>query len=143
MSIIDTATSKPVLISLPPAYHCTFRSADTSTIDLIKQLDTLLYGENTDGYIFQASSHAYENAKLYLEVTRGLMGRLFPEPEFVSDGEGGIDIEWANGARKVTLSCRGHNAQKDYIYWQENNEYGARDISLSRLIERLRWLTHA
>ncbi len=61
------------------------------------------------------------------------MGPLFLRPEFVPDGEGGIDIEWVNGDKKMTLSCRGSSTQNDYIYWEQGGEYEAKDISFSRL----------
>jgi hypothetical protein len=139
----DIATSKPILRPTAPVYQYVFSAGDTDTIDFINELDRLLTLENRDGYIFQASAYAYENAKRYIELCGAFFGGLFPQPEFVPDGEAGIDIEWANKNRRITISCRGNNAQNDYIYWQEGDRYDAVDITLSRLINSLNWLNGA
>ena len=73
------------------------------------------------------------------------MGHAFPLPEFISDGEGGIDIEWENGQKRVAISCRASADQRDCVYWREIGlgGYEARDVTLLRIIERLRWLSRA
>jgi hypothetical protein len=80
---------------------------------------------------------------VYLEAAASILGASFPVPEFVPDGEGGIDIEWSKNARRLTLSCRAYATHNDYLYWEEDGNYDARDITLSLLIERLRWLNNA
>jgi hypothetical protein len=141
------ATSRPLIAPPPQVYYGAFISADTSTIGLMrslnKELDTLLTLENCDGYIFQASQHAYENAKLYIEMGATFVGPLFRRPEFVPDGEGGIDIEWANGGKKMTLSCRGNDTKRDYIYWEKDGQYEAKDFTPIRLVNKLLWLDDA
>jgi hypothetical protein len=138
---LDIATTKPILAPLR-TYWGVFNSADTSTIGLIKELDKLLILENYDGYIFQASPYSHENAKRYIELW-STFRPLVPRPEFIPDGEGGIDIEWVSGNKKMTLSCRGRQDKKDYIYWEHNGEYDAKDFTLSRLLTRIDWLNHA
>src|SRR6266436_5560670 len=123
------ATVPAKILYPPPSAYRPFETAATDTLPYLRELRALLTAENADGYIFQAFPYAYEHANRYLEMASGIMGRLFPRPEFVSDGEGGIDIEWINGLKKVTLSCRRNDTQRDYIYWQENADYDARDFS--------------
>jgi hypothetical protein len=120
-----------------------FLPAATDTFALFRALDELLTLENTNGYTFQASEKAYRSAREYIEVASAELGSSFLEPEFVPDGEAGIDIEWNRAQRTLTLSCRGSGAQKDYIYWEENGSYEVKDASLSLLINRLEWLSQA
>lgn len=129
----------------PTAYHRRFNSGstDTDTPAVFPDLDALLVAENSNGYTFQASTYAYNHAKAYLEVARSILGRAFPQPEFISDGEGGIDIEWRRNTRTLTLSCRGNDFQRNYLYWEENGKYGAKDVSLTLLVTRLDWLNDA
>lgn len=141
----ETATtpSAPILSRPPAAYHQTFEIAATDTLGFLPQLNALLTVENANGYTFQASPYAYENAKSYVQIARAILGLSFISPEFIPDGEGGIDIEWNNDNRNVTLSCRGTDTQNDYIYWEEDGAYDARDASLALLIHRLNWLNYA
>lgn len=145
--MIADATTQPNKVTplAPPGgyYRTAFSSADTDSLSFQRELDALLAAENVDGYVFQSSIHAHKHAQAYLSRANRLLKDAFPRPELVSDGEGGIDIEWTKNARKVTLSCRGNSAQCDYIYWEENGEYDARDYSLLRLIHSLTWLIHA
>jgi hypothetical protein len=139
-----TDTIKVTPLAPPRGYFQTaFSSADTDSIPFRRELDALLTAENVDGYVFQPSIHAHRHAKAYLSVASRIMKQFFPRPELISDGEGGIDIEWTKNARKVSLSCRGTDAQSDYIYWEEGGNYDARDFALLLLIYRLNWLNHA
>jgi hypothetical protein len=143
--LADSTTATQIRHDALPAYHRRFSSGSTDegAPAEFPKLDALLTAENSDGYTFQASTYAYENAKAYLEAAQAIFGRAFPKPEFVSDGEGGIDIEWKHRTRSLTLSCRGNDSQHDYLYWEENDQYDAKDVSLGRLITRLDWLNDA
>jgi hypothetical protein len=99
--------------------------------------------ENANGYIFQASPKAYETAKAVVEFAHAALGTRFIRPEFMPDGESGIDIEWEHGPRNLTVSCRGRDRQTDFLYWEENGEYEGQDASLSLFLDRLNWLTNA
>src|SRR5437660_2457458 len=82
--------------------------------DFIGELEALLALGNANGYTFRATHHAYQNAKSYLENASAVMSTLFPRPSLTPDGEGGIDVEWTNRDREVTLSCRSGANQQDY-----------------------------
>lgn len=126
-------------------YRAAFCSADTDTVTFVPQLDALLTAENANGYTFQPTLYAYKHARNYLEVLSRISGRSLPQPDLVPDGEGGVDIEWENGSRRVAISCRANPDQKDCIYWREIGAggYEARDMNLLRVMERLRWLARA
>ena len=126
-------------------------AADTTTavatgdpvFQLFNKLDALLTLEDANGYVFRATPYAHQNAKLYLESIRFVLvsnSKLIPS--LTPDGEGGIDIEWDNGLRQITLSCRRADNQQDFIYWQQGDEYEARDATPELLRERLTWLVH-
>ena len=145
--LVDDAATRPTKVNplAPPGgyYESTFRSADTDSLSFEREISALLAAENVDGYIFQPSIYACRNAQAYLSRTSRIMKDKFRRPELISDGEGGIDIEWTKKNRKVTLSCRGTDTQRDYIYWEEGNFYDADDYTLLRMIYRLYWLNHA
>src|SRR6266404_6623902 len=96
----------PVKIQDAPAqnYSGSFRSASTNTSPFLSDLDELLTLENGNGYTFQASLRAHSHAEAYLEAATAILGDAFPFPEFIPDGEGGIDIEWTKNSRRLTLS---------------------------------------
>jgi hypothetical protein len=97
--------------------------------------------ENANGYEFRPTGYAYQHAKGYLK-TEGLRPLLrVSRPELIPDGEGGIDIEWEHGNRKLALSCRGRANQRDFIYWRENGgQYDGDEASPELLREKLSWL---
>jgi hypothetical protein len=131
------------------------RLSDTATItscavdrteEVLGELDALLRVENSNGYTFQASRHAYENARAYLESIRFSISSDFRyRPTLIPDGEGGIDIEWESGRKRVAISCRANQDQQDCIYWREvgAGNYEARDVSPDGLRDRLTWLFQA
>ncbi len=141
--MIGEATVPVPILKPPTPNYLLVAAASTSTTPFQSALDELLTLENVDGYTFQACLRARVHAELYLEAGTAIMGTDFPAPEFIPDGEGGIDIEWNRNQRTVTLSCRGNASQDDYIYWEENGEYEAKDATLTRLIHRLNWLNNA
>ena len=137
---VDTATRSPALFTPPPAYHLSFRSVSTDTIGFIRELDALLTLENYNGFRLQASSWAYENARRYLQNASDIM--VIPRPEMTPDGEGGIDIEWESQGRRLALSCRARENERDFISWREPaGRYDGREASHALLNERLDWLT--
>jgi hypothetical protein len=157
----DTIYARPASAGTGKGYDSVFRSDGfmvldllayriaglveiTDTIDFIDELDALLKAENTNGYTFCPTGWAYQNAKQALEQVSALMGRLFPTPSFIPDGEGGIDIEWERKGRKVSLSCRAGANQRDFIYWKENGgRYDGDEFSLDLLQDKLIWLNNA
>lgn len=143
----DATTNAPRMMPIAPAtgYHRRFSSADTDTIGFLRELDVLLTAENTNGYTFQPSLYAYHNARAYLQALSRVVGRSLPQPELIPDGEGGIDIEWENGQKRLAISCRARHDQRDCIYWRQLgvSGYEARDVTLLKMVERLRWLARA
>ena len=129
-----------MLCRTPPAYNQELGTAATDTISFRPQLDALLTARNAHGYTFQATTRAHGNTVSYLEKAKAILGRLFPSPDLMPDGEGGIDTEWVNGERNLTLSCRGRENQEDFIYWEENGEYDGDGASLGLLLNKLQWL---
>lgn len=137
---MEATTTPPILHRPAPTYHLVFRPASTDTIGFIKELDTLLTLENYNGFALQATPHAYENARRYLENASNVM--VLPQPDFTPDGEGGIDIEWENEGRRLALSCRAQGNQSDFISWREPGEqYDGEPASENLLKDRLDWLT--
>lgn len=122
-----------------------FAALDRKRVDSVfTELDALLQVDNANGYTFRASPDAHANARRYLQSIRFVMESkpyLFV-PSVIPDGEGGIDIEWENGLRRVAISCRAEGDQKDCIYWREigSGDYQARDVTPEWLHDRLKWL---
>lgn len=142
---MDAATATaPILLPQRPRYSVAFQPAETDTINFIRDLVALLTVENANGYTFQASLHAYERAKTYMRLLT-LFARPLPRPEFVPDGEGGIDIEWERGQKRLAISCRANPEQQDCIYWRDLDKggYEAGEITLGCMMDRMNWLRSA
>ena len=119
------------------AYNRRFHAATTTSIRLLRELDALLNLENHNGFTVQPTSHAYDNARRYLE---GVDRTVFPD--FTPDGEGGIDIEWEYQGRHLALSCRARENERDFVSWREAaGQYEGEPASQSLLNNRLSWLT--
>lgn len=127
------------VLSPPAAIYQPSEAASTDTIDIFKELTSLLTLENYNGLTIQASPYAYENARGYLESASSLM--RIPRPEFTPDGEGGIDIEWENQGRFLAINFSSAGGG-DFISWREpDGRYEGEPITEERLIEKLDWLT--
>lgn len=110
--------------------------------EALTNLDKLRSNVNRDGYIFRPTPYAHEHARDWTIIAFSRANAGVPAPDFIPDGEGGIDIEWMNGEREVTLSCRARPTLKgNYIYWQDADEYDAKGVSIFLLTDRLNWLT--
>ncbi|HUS11296.1 MAG TPA: hypothetical protein VMZ30_12590 [Pyrinomonadaceae bacterium] len=103
-------------------------------------IDDLERLERRSDYFFKPSKHAMRAAKFYIFETYALMGRAFPRPSFVLDGEKGIIIKWAKSGHTVRLNCLANESDDDYIYF-ENAEYDTEDnVTPEKLQNRLNWL---
>ena len=127
----DTTLEKPLIFP---------GDAALGLSETINQLESLLSNKNVNDYIFKPTHHAYERARRFLIEAHAIMGSHYSQPSIVPDGEGGIDIEWVRGGKEVLLCCRASEAQRDYIYYQEGEKYGAHDASVEYLRDRLNWL---
>ncbi len=133
-------TSTLLIISRPAVYHRSFGTAATDNVAIFRDLDSLLTLENYNGFNLQASPYAYENARQYLENASNRM--TIPHPEFTPDGEGGIDIEWENQGRRLALSCRASDCDRDFISWRElGGRYDGSPATQHLLNQKLDWLT--
>jgi hypothetical protein len=109
----------------------------TTLQSIIDDLDRL---NRRADYSFRPSKHAKRSARFYILETYARMGRAFPRPSFVLDGERGIVIKWERGGHTVRLNCFGDPRENDYIYF-ENNEYDTEDdVTPNSLQKRLIWL---
>lgn len=109
---------------------------------IVNDINELSKEEDHDGYIFVPTPHARKSAKGFIaEVYRQTEGRL-PRPRVVSDGKGGIIMEWRNGADVVKLGCVAEDTRRDYIYYKRGNLYDVVDASVEDLIKWLDWLNH-
>jgi hypothetical protein len=142
MPLCEPVTTAPLKIISRPlsAYHRSFGTAATDNVAILRELDSLLTLENYNGFSVQASPYAYENALLYLENASNRM--TIPRPELTPDGEGGIDIEWENLGRRLALSCRASERDRDFISWREpNGRYDGSPATQHLLNQKLDWLT--
>ncbi len=113
---------------------------DSDISNAIDNLTDLQKNENVDDSIFKPTIHAYLNAREKLLEVHKLMGSRFFYPLIVSDGEGGVDLEWECNERTIILSCRAEYDQQDHIYHEKGNEYDSKEYSLAYLKDRLDWL---
>lgn len=103
-------------------------------------LDELRHNQDRDGYVFRPTPYALEHARRWAINVHSVLDAL-PVPDFVPDGEGGVDIEWTVDERLVCLSCRAFPTLKgNYFYWQGTNEYDAEAVTPPGLLRRLQWL---
>ena len=103
-------------------------------------IDDLERLERRSDYFFKPSEHAMRTAKFYIFETYALMGRAFPRPSFVLDGEKGIIIKWVKNGHAVRLNCLPNEADDNYIYF-ENAQYDTEDnVTPDKLRQRLNWL---
>jgi hypothetical protein len=96
-----------------------------------------------DEYTFKPTERAYTEAKLTIEETADLMGKGFPMPRIVPDGEGGIVADWLRNGRRVRLRFRANKERRDYIYHRSGEHYDVERMTTENLIERLGWLLSA
>jgi hypothetical protein len=143
MSVDATATTvtERIISSPPPVYYHGFGTVATDNIEIFRELNSLLtLAPSYNGSRLQACPDAYENAKKYLENATNEM--TIPPPEFTPDGEGGIDIEWERLGRRLALSCRASERDRDFISWREpNGRYDGRHATQHLLNQKLDWLT--
>jgi hypothetical protein len=136
-----SAATAPDLIFTPLAANiAAYRTftADTKSLNWLRELDRLLTLKNHNGLTLQATNTAYENARAYL--TAASSEWILPIPEFTPDGEGGIDIEWENKGRRLALNFSS-DGSRDFISWREpNGRYEGGPTEERLFLQLLDWL---
>jgi hypothetical protein len=91
------------------------------------------------GRVFKPTPRAYRRARQRIIDVHAIAGDKLPAPTFIPDGEGGIDIEWADSdGNEIMFSCRAESTQKDFIYRKFGNKRGTElDVSLTSLLRHL------
>lgn len=104
---------------------------------IFDDINELSAEEDRDGYIFKPTPHARRNAKTFVsEAYRRMEGNL-PRPRVVSDGKGGIIMEWQKDGDVVKLGCVSTDVKRDYIYYRQGNVYDVVEASVDDLVKHL------
>lgn len=112
--------------------------------DVFDKLSTLKSIEDVDDeYVFKPTERAFVRTKLSLLEMYDCMGDLFPNPRIVPDGEGGIVSVWSQDGRRVRLRFRATSEQRDYIYYQSQDDYDVEKVTDKNLRKQLEWLINA
>lgn len=127
-------------LSSQPATNDPFISYYTRLTDGLAELRNESYDED----FIAPSAYAYECARDFMFAAFNSFGCKLPVPFYVPDGEGGIRIEWEQGARELRLICPASDSQSPYLYHEEGSDYEVDEqVTDSVLRERLRWLISA
>ncbi len=137
---IHITTSPEYILDRPPAIACAVDSGLFGLSTATSKLTALLDNQNAEGYTFKLTGNAYLSAWDLLIKTHLFLGDRFIPPSIVSDGEGGVDIEWARNDKEVLLGIRGEARKDNYVYFQQGAIYGGENLSLAYLKDRLEWL---
>ena len=81
----------------------------------------------------------FAEALSILRAARSQMGD-FPRGAAGCDMDGGIQVEWSRGQRRVHLVLPAPRSRKRYIYHSEGDTHDIEDASPATLALRLRWL---
>jgi len=137
---IHIIASPGYILDRPPAIACAVDSGLFGLSTATNRLTALLDNQNEEGYTFKLTGHAFLNAWDLLKKVHLFLGDRFITPSIVSDGEGGVDIEWARNDKEVLMGVRGESHKDDYVYFQQGAIYGGENLSLAYLKDRLEWL---
>ncbi len=97
--------------------------------------------EDYDNDFLAPSNYAYKCAQDFMSAALKCFSVDLLIPYFVPDGEGGIRLEWVNGARELRLICPASGSKKPYLYHEDGDIYGViEEVTDSVLREQLRWL---
>jgi hypothetical protein len=122
----------------PPAIYRTVSWASTDASLPIQEMAGFLTAENHNDFELRLMPQVYRRAAAYLE---GAGQRIaLSRPEITPDADGGIEIDWEKGNRRLTLSCR-KDVKEDFISWRKGNDpYEGGEASQALLNKKLDWL---
>lgn len=101
---------------------------EDSFVQLHQSLDTTELNPELE----PVSSRAFITSLKVLENAFKVAPDL-PAPEMVFSGDGGIDIEWSNGAKLVSIRIRKLEQQEDRIYFQDGDNFGSINFTITGL----------
>jgi hypothetical protein len=93
-----------------------------------------------DEYTLKPTPRAHSDMKVAIIDARDGMGEAFPLPRLVPDGDGGIVAVWSKGEKRVRLRIRAEKEERDYLYYQSEDEYDVESVTTDNLTKRLEWL---
>lgn len=128
------------ILDCPPAIACAVDSGLFKLSAATNKLTALLDNQNAEGYTFKLTGHAFLSAWDLLVKMHLFLGDRFTTPSIVSDGEGGVDIEWTRNDKEVLMGIRGDTCKDDFVYFQQGASYGGENLSLPYIKDRLEWL---
>ena len=133
--IADQAMREAVKIS-HSAYEEKQQQTERDLLVFLAELDD--EGDYNEEFFMPSESATNATRNVLLQAYRSL-SNFSLLPKFVTaDGDGGIRIQWQNGARELRLLCSDEGALK--LYWQDGNNYDLEEPEVANIISRLKWL---
>jgi hypothetical protein len=108
----------------------------------IRELDSIMARGGRNNGRVGLTVDAYRKAVgLITYLYSRLDSDAFPDPSFIPDGEGGIDIEWESDGKEIMMSCRAKPEDTGFIYLNLSDvPHTDLDTSPDRLYQYLRGL---
>jgi len=88
-----------------------------------------------------ATAFAVSQVFYLVPQSRLVLSQAWTKPQLVTDGYGGLRMNWSKNGRDVRVSIPGFNSGKRVLYWEEADRYGSvADVTPTGLTKYLRWV---
>jgi len=103
----------------------------------LREMDTEEPDEDAPATAFAVSQVFY-----LVPQSRLVLSQAWTKPQLVTDGYGGLRMNWSKNGRDVRVSIPGYVSGKRVLYWEEADLYGSvADVTPTGLTKYLRWMT--
>ena len=157
---VSDGSTPPLARTVPPSHTVMppRRSADLSTtapsaqrsesdqafFSLIQQIRNIIKRDEVGGMrdVEPTTSHAVWQAIPLLEAAREQY--LLMEGDAYGDGDGGLNMDWERGNKKIVVFVHATDPRENYLYWDCGDQYGIETPLLSEVLtRRLVWLRNS
>jgi hypothetical protein len=89
-----------------------------------------------------ATAFAISQVFYLVPQSRLALSQAWTKPLLITDGYGGLRMNWSKNGRDVRVSIPGVGSGKRVLYWEEGDSYGSvADVTPTGLTKYLRWIT--
>ena len=135
----DALPRRPMQPSTSTAPRQRSTPAQEAFDDFLKQIDTLIHRQLETPCESPVTELAYQAATSHL-LAAWVAEQLLPG-DLCPDGDGGLDVDWERGSKRITLFLHATESRENYLYWQDGTRYGIETPPTpDTLIRRLVWL---
>jgi len=132
------AALRPVSTTAPSAQRS---ESDQAFFSLIHQIRNIIKRDEAGGVrdVEPTTSHAVWQAIPLLEAAQEQY--LLMEGDAYGDGDGGLNMDWERGNKKIVVVVHATDPRENHLYWDCGDQYGIETPLLSEVLtRRLVWL---